>query len=95
MLINLADSFNEDYDLFMKIFQFKIEVTDIASAYAMYKLSDYMIMHLDFQRARKIAALAARFDGDKNFNIITKDNYYMADWMYRNSARILNDLKIY
>ncbi len=95
VLINLADSFNSDYDLFMKNFQFKIEVTDFASAFAMYKLSDYMIMHLDFQRARKIAALATRFDQDKNFNVIANENYYMAEWMYKNHVQILNSLKIY
>ena len=95
VLIDLADSFNEDYDLFMKNFSFKVDVNDFASAFAMYRLSDYMIMHLDFQRARKIAALAARFDGDKNFNIIAKENYHMADWMYKNSVNILKDSKIF
>ncbi|MCL5028820.1 MAG: tetratricopeptide repeat protein [Bacteroidetes bacterium] len=95
VLITLADSFNEDYNLFMKNFQFKIEVNDFASAFAMYKLSEYMILHLDFQRARKMAALATRFDDDKNFSIIANENYDKANWMYKNSARILSNLKIF
>ncbi len=95
VLIDLAKSFEMDYDLFMKNFQNRIEVNDYASSFAMYKLSNYLLVHLDFKRARKIAALAERFDSDKNFRIILDSNYKKADWFYKNYSDILNNLKIY
>ncbi len=92
VMIDLANFFDESYDLFISIFQNKLEVTDFASSYAMYKLSNYMLEHLDFYNARKMAALAMRFKGDKNYESRLQENYYKTNWFYLHQ-NILNKIK--
>ncbi len=92
VMIDLADSFNENYDLFISTFRKKIDVTDFASSYAMYRLSNYMLAHLDFYNARKMAALALRFKGDDNFESMLKENYYKTNWFYLHRD-ILNKIR--
>ncbi len=95
VLIDLANSFNENYDLFIKQFHKKIEVTDFQSSFAMFKLSNYMLAHLDFNGARRIAALALRYNDDKDFQIILKSNFNKADWFYKNYSNVLKNVKFY
>jgi hypothetical protein len=77
----------------MTTFHNTFEVENFAGSYAAYKLSNYMLNHLDFERARKIAALALRFKADKNFNYIFEANYDKVNWFYVNSKDVLEDIK--
>jgi hypothetical protein len=94
VLIDLANRFEGDYTLFMTIFGKNFDVEDFSGSFAMYKLSNYMLVHLDFERARKIAALAMRVETDKNFNTIPKSNYEKINWFYLNSKSVLNNISI-
>ena len=94
VLIDLANRFEGDYTLFMTIFGKNFDVEDFSGSFAMYKLSNYMLVHLDFERARKIAALAMRVETDKNFNTILKSNYEKINWFYLNSKSVLNNISI-
>jgi hypothetical protein len=78
----------------MTIFGKNFDVEDFSGSFAMYKLSNYMLVHLDFERARKIAALAMRVETDKNFNTILKSNYEKINWFYLNSKSVLNNISI-
>ncbi len=82
VFLDLADSFDENYNLFISNFHKKIEVADFAGSYAIYRLSGYMLAHLDFFNARKMAALAMRFKGDRNYEGLLQENYYRTNWFY-------------
>lgn len=94
VLIDLSRSINEKYNMFINQFDKTIYINDYAGSYAMYKLSNYMLENLDFQNARKMAALSLRYEADKNFNYILQNNYNKMNWFYYNAQKILNHLKI-
>ncbi len=93
VLINLSRLQDEEYSLFLKQFDKTIHVTDFSSAYAMFKLSKYMIDNLDFNRGRKMAALAMRYKKNWNFSTLSRDNYKKAEWFYTNGDSILNKIE--
>jgi hypothetical protein len=92
VLIDLAQLYDENYNLFMEVFAKNFDVDDFSGSYAMYKLSNYMLVHLDFERARKIAALAMRIKTSKNFDEILRSNYEKINWFYLNNKSVLNNV---
>jgi hypothetical protein len=94
VLIGLAESFNERYNIFLKIFNKKIKVTDFISSYSAFKLSDYMLNHLDFNKAEETALLALEFNAERNFEIILKNNFTKIEWFKKNADKVLLNTKI-
>ncbi len=89
VLINLSEILNKNYNDLLPLQDKYFKVTDYESSYAMYKLSQYMMNHLDFIHARETAALSLRYHGDENFSEILKANFDKADWFYYNAADII------
>ena len=94
MLVDLAKSLGENHDLFLKRFDRTITVDNFRSSFAVYRLSVYLLSHLDYTRARKMAALSMRYSDNKNWNYILKDNFDKTGWFYENSQKILSSQKI-
>jgi hypothetical protein len=94
VFIDLARNLVDQYELFIKNFNKTIHVNGYSQSYAIYKLSIYMLENLDFSRARKMAALALRYNSDKNFNYIIESNFKKTDWFYYHGNEILEQLKI-
>ncbi|MDR3627701.1 MAG: hypothetical protein P4L45_12740, partial [Ignavibacteriaceae bacterium] len=94
VLVDLAGRFEADYNLFIAIFTKNFDADDYSESYAMYKVSNYMIAHSDFETARKIASLALRVKNDENFDAILKSNYYKINWFYNNYKNILSNSTI-
>lgn len=92
VMIDLAQSLGESYDLFLSFFDKTLVADNYQSSFALYRLSDYMAAHLDFTRARKIAALAMRYDKDKNLNFVLKENYDRINWFYYNANELLSSI---
>ena len=74
-LSSLARSSKIEYENFLKNFTKMLEVNDYKSSYGIYKLSSYFCEKMDFERARKMAALSVRFSDDKSFNSILQSNF--------------------
>lgn len=89
VLIKYAESTGQDYNQFIKIFNKTKFVTDFYSSYAIYKLSEHMIMNYDFKNARKMAALSKRYREMDHFNLLLQDNFDKADWFYYNAEGFL------
>jgi hypothetical protein len=94
VLIDLSNRFEGEYNLFMTIFGKNFDADDFSKSYALYKLSNYMLAHMDIERARKIAALAMRVKIDQNFDTMLKLNYEKINWFYLNSKKVLNNITI-
>jgi hypothetical protein len=94
LLAEFSKILDEDYNIFLKQFNKTIIVNDFASSYAIYKLSEYLIENLDFNRGRKMAALSLRYTGDHNMNLILDSHYKKTNWFYYNSGEILENLSI-
>lgn len=94
VLIDLSKSVGEKYSQFLRQFSKTIYVTDYASSYAMYKLSIYMIENLDFDRARKMAALSIRYSGEESINNILQENYKKSLWFFYNGKKLLNNIEV-
>ena len=90
VIVDLSRSFNEEYGIFIKQFDKTFVVNDILSAYGVYYLSQYMLEKLDFKRARRMAALALRYNPDNNLNLLFKDNFKKINWFYQNPDSVLN-----
>lgn len=88
--INLSISTGSDYRNFIMKFNKTIFITDIYSAWAVYKLSEYMLDNFDFRNSRKMAALARRYKEKPHFNLLWQDSFDKADWFYYNSEQFLN-----
>lgn len=91
-LVSLAKSSGVKYDDFLSNFTQVLRVGDYESCYAIYKLSLYMCEKMDFERARKMAALSLRYWGDVNFNPILNSNFEKMNWLYKNHEKILSSL---
>lgn len=88
VMVDLAETLGESYDLFLDFFDRTITVDSYQSSFAVYRLSVYLLSHLDITKARKMAALAMRYNEDKNWNYILRENYKKANWLYENSNKI-------
>ena len=81
-MISLSNSIGEDYQDFIKQFDKTNFITDFYSAYAVYCLSNYMLMNFDFRNARKMAALAKRFREQNHISLLFQENFEKAEWFY-------------
>ena len=89
----LAKSTNVTYENFLMNFTKVLEVGDYNSSYGIYRLSLYMCEKMDFDRARKMAALALRYSSDLSFNPVLQTNFDKMDWLYKNSTEALSKMK--
>ena len=94
VLVDLAETLNESEEIFLEIFNKSIQVDNYPGSFAVYRLSVFLLAHLDYTRGRKMAALAMRYDTDKNFNFILSENYNKADWLYEHGNEILSSINI-
>ncbi len=92
VMIDLAHSLGESYDLFLNLFNQTITVDSYQSSFAVYRLSVYLLSNLDFKKARKMAALSMRYIKDKNFNFILRENFDKTEWLYEHGNEILSSL---
>ncbi len=91
LMIDLTSSLGEDYHAFLLNFENNLEVKDELSSYAIFKLSEYMLQNFDYARARKMAVLALRYNGNFNLLKLTEENSKKTEWFFRNVERILNE----
>ncbi len=89
-MISLASSTEEDYSVFIKKFDKTFFITDMPSAFSVFRLSEYMIENFDFRNARKMAALSRRYRGDEHLNYLWNSNFEKAEWFYYNADEFLN-----
>jgi len=92
-IIELSESMDEEYGIFLKQFNHSLIVNDFNSSYAVFKLSGRILEALDFEKAERMAALASRYTGDENLNYILAENMRKMVWMKNNSAEILLHMK--
>ncbi|MCJ7553479.1 MAG: hypothetical protein MUO34_06305, partial [Ignavibacteriaceae bacterium] len=88
-MISLANSTGENYQTFIMQFDKTNFINDFYSAYAVYSLSNYMLINFDFRNARKMAALAKRFRELEHFNLLFQENFEKAEWFYYNADEFL------
>jgi len=50
----------------------------------------FMCEKMDFDRARKMAALSLRYTGDISFNSVLQSNFEKMAWFYKNKEMISN-----
>ncbi|MHB1686141.1 MAG: tetratricopeptide repeat protein [Ignavibacteriaceae bacterium] len=95
VLIDLAKYFNINYGIVKEIFSKPFSVTDFASSYALYKISDFMFEHLDFENAAKTAAIAFDYNADADYNIFLKENINKINWCNSHASYIFTHSKFY
>jgi hypothetical protein len=93
-MINLSETLEENYKLFLSSFENNFEVKDFYSSYASLKLSQYMLKNFDFVNARKMAGLSLRFKDEKSILELKNENFHKAEWFHKNAERILAEMKI-
>jgi len=86
ILITLSKNLNTDYEQFLQFFNKPFVHFDEYSFYAFLKLSQFMVDHFDFTRARKMAALSKRINSKDYINDYLDNNYKMIEWFYFNSS---------
>ena len=94
-LSSLARSSKIEYEYFLKTFSKILEIKDYISSYGVYMLSSDLCERMDFNRARKMAALSLRFSDANGFNFILQSNFARMDWLYKNSAAVLAKMKYF
>ncbi len=93
LMIDLSKSLKEDYHSFLLNFENNIDVKDELSSYAVFKLSEYMLLNFDYVKARKMAGFALRYKGNYNLLQVTEENLKKAEWFYKNADRIFSETK--
>lgn len=88
-LINLSKNLNIEYEKFLSFFDKTFINFNEYSSNGFLKLSQFMIDNFDFERARKMAALASRLNSKIYYTEYLENNYKMIDWFYINSVKNL------
>ena len=91
LMIDLSASLEEDFQAFLQNFENDLEVKDELSSYAVYKISEYMLINFDYNNARKMAGFSLRYKGDANLLKLTEEHYKKTDWFFRNAENILTE----
>ncbi|HEY6435301.1 MAG TPA: hypothetical protein VIY47_01810, partial [Ignavibacteriaceae bacterium] len=91
LMIDLSKSLKEDYHSFLLNFENNIDVKDEFSSYAVFKLSEYMLLNFDYVRGRKMAGFALRYKDNYNLLKLTEENSKIAEWFFKNADRTLNE----
>lgn len=91
LMIDLSNSLEEDYKVFLQNFVNHLEVKDELNSYAVYKISEYMLKNLDYTNARKMAGFALRYKANANLLKLTEEHYKKTEWFFRNAERILDE----
>ncbi len=94
IVINLSETLEENYKLFLSGFEDNFAIEDFYSSYASLKLSQYMLKNFDFVNARKMAGLALRFKDEKRILELKRENFEKAEWFHKNAERVLTEMKI-
>lgn len=89
-LILLADAEKINYHDFLQNFSKVLIVNDYLSSYGLYKLSQFMCEKMDFDRARKMASLAVRYQADASFNPILLNNFEKMLWLFNNHNDVVS-----
>ena len=89
-LSSLARSAKINYGEFLTNFSKPLAVNNYEACFGLYKLSLFMCEKMDFDRARKMAALSLRYTGDISFNSVLQSNFEKMDWFYKNKEMISN-----
>ncbi|MFO7445275.1 MAG: hypothetical protein R6W90_02865 [Ignavibacteriaceae bacterium] len=93
VLIDLSRLLNENYDIFLRQFRHSIIVNNYSASYAALKLSGYALENLEFEIARRMAALSIRYNAEENFNFILNENFNKTKWFRDNSKKLLDEMK--
>lgn len=93
LLIKLAGSVGTEYVTVKKLFNKTFFINDFYSAYAVYKLSEFMIENYDFRNSRKFASLALRYKEFSHYNALWSNNFEKADWFYYNADKFIKQFK--
>jgi hypothetical protein len=94
IMINLSESLDENYDLFIANFKNNIDVTDVYSSYAALKLSQYMLINFDYLNSIKMAGLSLRYKNDSSLYELKRENFNKVEWFRKNAENILSGIKI-
>src|SRR5690606_38214738 len=89
LLIRLGKLTGSDYETVKKLFNKTFFINNFYSAYAVYKLSGYMMMNYDFRNARKFASLSLRHKELPHYNQLWKNNFEKAEWFYYNADKFI------
>jgi hypothetical protein len=91
LMIDLSATLEEDYQAFLQNFENELEVKDVISSYAVYKISEYMLKNFDYINARKMAGFALRYKGEPGLLKLTEEHYKKTEWFFRNAKGVLDE----
>ena len=94
VLINLSQELDENISIFKNKLNNIFIVNNYISSYAAFKLSQYFLDNFDFENARKYSGLSLKYNRDKNFNAILKENTNKIDWFSKNGDLLLEKIHI-
>lgn len=92
-LIELAQSLGISKTSLMEIFDKPWLNNNYQGSYAAYILSDYLMENLDYNLARKFAAIAYRCNKG-SFNLLLRSHYLKSEWIYINNKEILDNVTL-
>jgi hypothetical protein len=93
-MIELSESLEEDYSVFMKQFNITLFDYNKYAGYALFRLSETMMRNLDFQKAKRVAQLSVRFKNNSELSRLFDWNFRKVDWLSENGNKIISNLKI-
>lgn len=92
-LIDLAGNIKVNYETFLKNFNKVFILNTVESAFAAFKLSQFMLENFDYTGSRKMASLSIRYKEQNPFINTFQQNYDKANWFYYNADKVLQTFK--
>ena len=69
------------------------ETKNFPEVFAVYKMSEYLFEHLEFNSALELADLAVKNNHNWDYDSIFKENYNKINWSYSNNTYIFSNIK--
>ncbi len=93
VILELASNLNININFIKKMFYRDLDTKTFPEVYSLYKLSEYLFEHLEFNSALKLAELAVKNNQNWDYDSIFQENYGIIHWSYSNYIYIFNKIK--
>lgn len=94
VVINLSRELDENVSIFKNKLNKVFIINNYISSYAAFKLSQYLLDNFDFENARRYSVLSLKYNEDKNFYSVLKDNSNKVNWFNENGDLLLKRINI-
>lgn len=93
VILELASNLNINFNIIKKMFSRFLDTKTFPEVYSLYKISEYLFEHLEFNSALQLADVVVKNNHNWDYDSIFNENYNKINWSFSNYQDIFNNIK--